>query len=52
MSWLIDLLTNEEGQGLLEYILLLVLMVIVVVSALTIMGPKLANHYGEINNTI
>ena len=41
-------LTEEEGQTLVEYALLLVLIAIVVIAALTLLGPVIANVYDDI----
>lgn len=42
----------EKGQGLVEYSLILVLVGIVVIGALTILGPKIGNVFSNINNSI
>ena len=41
-------LHREEGQGLMEYALILALVVIVVVAILTVMGPQLGQLYSRI----
>ena len=41
-------LPREEGQGLVEYALILVLIAIIVIAVLTLMGPAI----GEIFSTI
>ncbi len=41
---------NEEGQGLVEYALILVLVVIVVVAILTLMGPQIGNIFSRVTN--
>ena len=43
---------NEKGQGLVEYALILVLVAIVVVGALTVLGPRVGNVFSDINNSI
>jgi pilus assembly protein Flp/PilA len=40
---------KEKGQGLVEYALILVLVAIVVIAALTILGPIIGNVFTEIN---
>ena len=40
---------KEKGQGLVEYALILVLVAIVVIAALTILGPVIGNVFSEIN---
>jgi pilus assembly protein Flp/PilA len=41
---------KEKGQGLVEYALILVLVAIVVIAALTILGPIIGNVFSTINN--
>jgi pilus assembly protein Flp/PilA len=41
---------SEEGQGLVEYALLLVLIVAVVLLAVVALGPLVANMYSKIVN--
>lgn len=41
---------SEEGQGLVEYALILVLVVIVVVAILVLMGPQIGNIFSQITN--
>ena len=45
-------LPAEEGQGLVEYALILVLVAIVVVLALTFFGSSLGNLYSTIVSAI
>lgn len=42
----------EKGQGLVEYALILVLVAIVVIAALTILGPTIANIFNQITNAL
>jgi pilus assembly protein Flp/PilA len=39
---------NEEGQGLVEYALILVLVAVVVVVVLIVLGPVIGNSYSSI----
>jgi pilus assembly protein Flp/PilA len=39
---------NDEGQGLVEYALILVLVAVVVVVVLIVLGPVIGNTYSEI----
>lgn len=39
----------EKGQGLVEYALILVLIAIVVIVALTFLGPTISNVFNEIS---
>jgi pilus assembly protein Flp/PilA len=43
---------HERGQGMVEYALILVLIALVVITALTIMGPILKNTYNTINSKL
>lgn len=40
---------KEKGQGLIEYALILVLVTVIVIAALTIMGPLVSNVFSTIN---
>jgi pilus assembly protein Flp/PilA len=41
--------SNERGQGLAEYALIVSLVAIVVVSVLVLIGPQINNVYGQVN---
>ncbi|KPK13364.1 MAG: hypothetical protein AMJ56_02175 [Anaerolineae bacterium SG8_19] len=41
-------LTHEDGQGLVEYALILVLVAIVVIAILAILGPQIGNVFSQI----
>ena len=41
-------LPNEEGQGLVEYALILVLIAIVVIAVLVLIGPEVGNIFSDI----
>jgi len=41
-------LLREEGQGLVEYALILLLVVIIVIAILTLLGPTVGNMYSSI----
>lgn len=41
-------LPREEGQGLVEYALILVLIAIIVIAVLTLMGPEVGNIFSTI----
>ncbi|HLA87702.1 MAG TPA: pilus assembly protein [Anaerolineales bacterium] len=43
---------QEKGQGLVEYALILVLVVIVVFAALMILGPMIGNVFSNLNNSL
>ncbi len=39
---------DQKGQGLVEYALILVLIVIVVIAALFLLGPSVGNLYSNV----
>ena len=41
---------KEDGQGLVEYALILVLIAIVVIGILTVLGGKVSQVYSSINS--
>jgi pilus assembly protein Flp/PilA len=41
---------EEEGQGLVEYALILVLVAIVVIAILAIVGPQIGNIFSRVTN--
>jgi pilus assembly protein Flp/PilA len=41
-------LTREDGQGLVEYALILVLVAIVVIAILALLGPEIGNVFSRI----
>ncbi|MEI6292006.1 MAG: Flp family type IVb pilin [Chloroflexota bacterium] len=43
---------KERGQGMVEYALILVLVAIVVIAALTILGPLVGNIFSTINKSL
>ncbi len=43
---------KEKGQGMVEYALILVLVAVVVIAALTIMGPLVSNVFATINGSL
>jgi pilus assembly protein Flp/PilA len=45
-------LPREEGQGLVEYALILVLVALVVIAILTLLGPQIANVFSRITNEL
>ncbi len=45
-------LPREEGQGLVEYALILILVAIVVVAIVALMGPQIGNIFSRITNGI
>ncbi len=45
-------LPREEGQGLVEYALILVLVAIVVIAILVILGPQIGNIFSRITSVM
>ena len=43
-------LPREEGQGLVEYALILVLVAIVVIAILMILGPQIGNVFSQVTS--
>jgi pilus assembly protein Flp/PilA len=43
---------KEKGQGLVEYALILVLVAIVVIAALTLLGPTIGTVFSDINGSL
>lgn len=41
---------REEGQGLVEYALILVLVAIVVIAILLILGPQIGNVFSQVTS--
>ena len=50
--WLTSLLRREEGQGLVEYALIIFLVAIAVITALTLLGGQVNTVFGNIQNAI
>lgn len=45
-------LHREDGQGLVEYALILVLVAIVVIAILTLLGPQIGNVFSRITDSL
>ena len=43
---------EEEGQGMVEYGLIIALVAIVVIAALVILGPKIATMFNTASNSL
>lgn len=48
-QWLIG---REEGQGLVEYGLIIFLVAVVVIAILVLLGPQIGNVFSDINTSI
>ncbi len=47
-NYLVSLIKEEEGQGMVEYALLIGLIAIVVIAVLVLLGPAIAAKFQEI----
>jgi pilus assembly protein Flp/PilA len=45
-------LPREEGQGLVEYALILVLVAVVVIAILTVLGPQIGNVFSRVTQNL
>ncbi|MFC1959825.1 Flp family type IVb pilin [Chloroflexota bacterium] len=55
MSWFFAFkayLNSEEGQGLVEYALILVLVAVVVIIILTLLGPQIGNMFSAVQSEL
>ncbi len=43
---------RPQGQGLVEYALIIVLVAIVVIAALALLGPMIGNAFSTVNNSL
>ena len=50
--WLSGLLKREEGQGLVEYALIIFLVAIAVIAALTLLGGQVSNIFTNITDSL
>lgn len=47
-----EFLRNEEGQGMVEYGLILALVAVVVIGALTLLGDGINNIFGKVTDEL
>jgi pilus assembly protein Flp/PilA len=52
MKKLINFVKNEDGQGMVEYGLIIGLIAIVVIAAIALLGPKIKGLFNGINAEI
>jgi pilus assembly protein Flp/PilA len=43
---------QSRGQGMLEYALIIALVAVVVIAALVLLGPQIANLFNQVNNNL
>jgi pilus assembly protein Flp/PilA len=51
-EWLARRLRREEGQGLVEYALILALIAILVIVALKFLQPQISNTLNKVSNSL
>jgi pilus assembly protein Flp/PilA len=52
MNWLSRFETEEEGQGLVEYALIIVLIAVVAVGSLTLLGGQIDSIFQDITGSL
>ena len=52
MELLKKLFSDESGQGLVEYALIIALIAVVAVAAITILGGRIANMFNTVANDL
>ena len=43
---------KEQGQGLVEYAIILVLVFLVVIAVVRLLGPRIVNTFSSMNNSL
>lgn len=43
---------REQGQGLVEYAIILALVALVVIAVMRLLGPKVGNTFSKINSSL
>jgi pilus assembly protein Flp/PilA len=43
---------KEQGQGLVEYAIILVLVALVVIAVVRLLGPRVGNTFSSMNNSL
>ena len=52
VTWLSNLEREEEGQGLVEYALIIVLVSIAAIATLTVLGTTVSGVFGQITGSL
>ena len=52
MKEMMKVLKDESGQGMVEYGLIIGLVAVVVIGALTLLGPKIADMFNNVNSAL
>ena len=51
-KWFNSMIADEDGQGMVEYGLLIGLIAIVVIAALLLLGPRIADMFTAVDDTL
>ena len=51
-NYVVAKINDEKGQGMVEYALLVGLIAIVVIAALVLLGPAIAQKFTDIKNSL
>jgi len=51
-NYIVSILTNEKGQGMVEYALIIGLVSIVVIAVLVLLGPAISAKFQDIINAL
>ncbi len=51
-SFVFEKLTNEKGQGMVEYALIIGLVAVVVIAVLVLLGPAISDQFQSIINKL
>ncbi len=51
-NYVVGIFKEEEGQGMVEYALLVGLIAIVVIGALVVLGPAISQKFTDITNSL
>ncbi len=49
---MLSLYREQEGQGLVEYALVIVLVAVVIVLIVAVLGPQIGNMFSRVTNTL
>lgn len=53
LNWILArMYSHARGQGMLEYALIIALVAVVVIAALVLLGPQIANIFNQVNNNL
>jgi pilus assembly protein Flp/PilA len=53
LNWILErMYSRARGQGMLEYALIIALVAVVVIAALVLLGPQIANIFNQVNNNL